>query len=110
MIEIVLDFNLIFYFIYTICGIGLLFAPNYYVDYLVKVIAVWLILYGISYWSYCINELITSDQKDSVKRKIRLPLPVFIAAIVPDIVLNNINKFFELRSPDAKINQTKIIG
>ena len=102
--------NLIFYFIYTICGIGLLFAPNYYVDYLVKVIAVWLILYGISYWSYCINELITSDQKDSVKRKIRLPLPVFIAAIVPDIVLNNINKFFELRSPDAKINQTKIIG
>lgn len=90
---------------YGLAGLGVLLSPDLHIDDLVKIISVWLIIYGLSYWSFCLIGVVPQSQRNSLKRKIRLPLPVFIAALLPDIARQNINKLIEINPEEIESRQ-----
>lgn len=74
-------------------GVFLLFAPYLRINEVLNIIAGYFILYGITYVRDGIHELIPNQQKNKMKRKIRITLPVFISAIIPKSVLDEVNKY-----------------
>ena len=94
--------NLILALLYGLASLAVLISPDLHIDDLVKLISVWLIIYGLSYWSFCLIEVVPQAQRNSIKRKIRLPLPVFIAMLLPDIARQNINKLVEVNPDEIK--------
>lgn len=98
--------NLISAILYGLASAAVLLSPDLRIDDLVKLISVWLIVYGLSYWSFCLAGVVPQKQRNSLKRKLRLPLPVFIAALLPDIARRNINKLVEINPKEIKTRQS----
>lgn len=79
----------VFYFGF---GFLLLFSPYFYVSVVLNIIAIYFILYGITYYSDCLREMIPENKQNVLKRKIRITLPVFIEFLIPKFVLDEVNK------------------
>lgn len=86
--------------IYVSVGLLIFISPARYTDQIMQWIAIWVIIYGVFYLIYGLSELVGDKQKDSLKKKIRLPLPVLVAAIIPELVLKRINKAVEVAPTD----------
>ncbi len=97
--------NLISAILYGAASLGVLLSPNLHINDLVRLISIWLIIYGISYWSFCLARVVPQKQHDAIKRKVRLPLPVFIAALLPDMARQSINKLVETNPEEVESRQ-----
>lgn len=76
-------------------GLGgfLLFSPYLHVNVVLNIIAVYFILYGLTYCNDGLKEVIPVQQQDKLKRKIRITLPVFVEFLIPKFVLDEMNEF-----------------
>lgn len=72
-------------------GISILLSPIINSDFTIILIAIYGFLLGTMYIRDGIMVVIPRKKKDEFKRKIRITLPVFLAALVPNSMLNYIN-------------------
>lgn len=77
--------------IYFIIAIPIIFSPLANLNKVLIIISVYIILLGINYIFDFITFLIPKRVKNKMKRKVRISLPVFIEALIPYTVLNEIN-------------------
>lgn len=69
--------------------------PLVHLDDLLFVIGGYLIMYGIGNLRDALYEEMKVETKNRLRRKVRLPLPVLFAAIIPHRMLTYINRYFE---------------
>jgi len=76
---------------YLLISIPIIFSPLKYLNVVLVIIGIYTILLGTNYIIDFISFLIPKKIKNKLKRSIRISLPVFIEAIIPYTVLNEIN-------------------
>ncbi|NBK96852.1 MAG: DUF308 domain-containing protein [Erysipelotrichia bacterium] len=85
--------ELFVFLFYLAFAIFLGFIPYLHINVIMNVIATYFILYGIFYYKDLIVEMTPMKQKDHIKRHIRISLPVFLQALLPKFVLDEVNEF-----------------
>ncbi|MEG0276926.1 MAG: DUF308 domain-containing protein [Coprobacillus sp.] len=75
-----------------IVGVSFLLSPIVHARQMTYIVAIYMIYIGIRYMGKSIRELLSEDRKDSLKRHIRVSLPVFLEALAPRLVLEYINE------------------
>lgn len=82
-------------FIYFILFSIMFLEPLVHLDFLLQVIGIYMIGYGLINIKDALLEEMNISTKNRIKRKVRLPLPIIFAAIIPHRVLSFINHYFE---------------
>ena len=69
---------------------------------------IYLILYSLTLFEDFLSELLPQEQKNHLKRRIRIPLPVFLTAFLPAKMLQRINQYLSA-SPEgvSELHQEK---
>lgn len=88
-------FSLLFATIYLSFGVFLLFSPYLRMDVVLTMIGWYFIVYGLHSFVDMIRTLLTSEYKDDVRRRVRITLPVFVEALIPRFVLNEVNAMLQ---------------
>lgn len=85
-------FFFVFAFVYLYFGLYLLFHPNFDSDYLLQYFGFYFIALG---FRYIVDGFVGINpiRKYEWKRKIRITLPAFVCAFMPDWALNSINHY-----------------
>ena len=65
------------------------------IDTALWVFGIYLIFYGLMVLVDGIDAMITPERKSRIKRRVRITLPIFIAALIPLRVQNKINEYFK---------------
>ena len=92
-------FNFVFTLIYILFGFYLLLNPNFHTDLLMQAFGIYFMILGLRYLGdgyVGINPL----TKYKWKRKVRITLPAFLCALVPDAALASINRYLEEGKPE----------
>lgn len=77
-------------------GLSLIFKPLKQIEDLTTVIGIYFIFYGIFMILDFFEELMKWDEvATKIRRRARIPVPLFIAAFIPKKVLSGVNKYFE---------------
>lgn len=92
-------FDFVYSIIYLFFGFYLLLNPNFRTNLLMQAFGIYFLILGSRYIldGY---EGVNPVSKYKWKRKIRITLPTFVCAIVPDIALIRINRFLENGKPE----------
>lgn len=90
-------FMALFYFM---LGCSLFITPTTHADTIMLMIGIYLILYGLKDIKDVIIDLLGIDTKNKLKRKVHIPLPDVLAAMVPHQVLMSINRYLEENTED----------
>ena len=77
--------------IYLVVSIPIIFSPLKNLNKVLTIIGIYTILLGVNYIIDFITFIIPKRVKNKIRRNIRISLPVFIEAIIPYTVLNEIN-------------------
>lgn len=85
--------ELVLFFLYLSVGIPLLFSPLKKVEVMLNIIGIYFIILGINYLMDYITTKMSDKFKNKIRRRIKITLPVFLEAIIPYQVLNEINDF-----------------
>ncbi len=75
----------------------LIFFPMFRTKVTYIIVGIYFILLAITYFLDVFDILVPVKNKNKIKKRIRIVLPVFIAAFVPRRVLKQINKMFEIK-------------
>lgn len=94
--------EIILFLIYFIIGISILISPLKNILTMLTIMGVYFILLGISHIFDFLNTILPNKTKKKLKRKIRITLPVWLEAIIPYKVLNEINYY--IQEEDTKDN------
>ena len=92
--------SFILMFFYLVIGGLLIFSPYLYTGFVMSLISIYFILYSLTLLGDIANQLTPATQKDKLKRRIRITLPVVIDAIMPRIVLDDVNSFLKVDSEE----------
>ncbi|MEG0365280.1 MAG: DUF308 domain-containing protein [Coprobacillus sp.] len=76
----------------VIVGVTFLLSPTVHAQQMTYIVAIYMMYVGIRYMGKSIRELLSEDRRDSLKRRIRVSLPVFFEALMPRLVLEYINE------------------
>lgn len=87
-------------------GISIFISPSLNTDVTARIIGIYACLLGIMYFKDGIFMVIPRHKKDILKRKIRISLPILIAALVPKTMMEYINEKLEVEN-DEKIKDEK---
>ena len=98
---------LVKFIIYFIFSILLILHPESNDKYAQIVIGIYLIIYGISALNDFIIETIPKEKTDSFKKLIKIPLPLFITAFIPQRLINLINELIEVEPKQDKLSVKK---
>lgn len=91
-------------------GIIVLVSPSVNGDQVIQIIAIYSILLGIRYINDAILMFVPEKQKDDLKRKFRINLPIFVTAIFPKLMMDFVNDKvavklpMEIKNKDQEIN------
>lgn len=85
--------EMVAFFCYFAFAVFLGFIPYLHINVIMNVIAGYFIMFGFFYYKDLVIEIMPVNQKDDLKRHIRISLPVFLQAILPKFVLDNVNEF-----------------
>lgn len=91
--------NSIFTFIYIFFGFYLLLNPAFHTDLLMRAFGIYFVILGFRYLGDG-YEGINPLTKYKWKRKVRITLPAFLCALVPDAALTSINRYLEDGKPE----------
>ena len=91
--------NSIFTFIYIFFGFYLLLNPGFHTDLLMRAFGIYFVILGFRYLGDG-YEGINPLTKYKWKRKVRITLPAFLCALVPDAALTSINRYLEDGKPE----------
>lgn len=84
--------ELIIFVFYLFFGLSCIFFPLVRLDIILTIIGIYFIMLGSTYILDFINQIIPSKQKNKIKRKIRIKLPVFLSVLIPyNVMKTNIN-------------------
>lgn len=86
---------------YLIIGGLLLFSPSLYTGFVMKLIALYFIFYSFTLLGDAASEFTPPAQKEKLKRRIRFTLPSVVEALIPRIVLQDVNHFLQV-SPETE--------
>jgi uncharacterized membrane protein HdeD (DUF308 family) len=75
----------------------LIFFPIFRIKITYIIVGIYFIFLSFTYFLDVIELLIPAKDKNKIKKRIRIVLPVFIAAFIPRKVLRDINKMFVIR-------------
>lgn len=78
-------------FVYLIVSIPIIFSPLKNLNKVLIVVGIYIILLGINFIMDFISFLIPKRVKNKLKRRIRITLPAIVEAVIPYVVLNEIN-------------------
>ena len=78
---------------YLLFALFLGLLPYIHIGIIMNVIAVYFIIYGSFYYKDFLSELLPNTRKDKIKRHIRISLPIFLQALLPKFVLDEVNDF-----------------
>lgn len=78
---------------YLAFAIFLGFIPYLHINVIMNVIAAYFIMFGFFYYKDLVLDVIPVKRKDELKRHFRISLPVFMQAILPKFVLDEVNEF-----------------
>lgn len=90
---LILEFILSVFFIAL--GIFFLFSPYLHVNIIMDVVSIYFILFGMTYIKDGIKEIIPVTHKNKLKRKVRIMLPAIFSALIPRIVLEEVNAYLK---------------
>lgn len=77
-------------------GLLLIFQPNMHLDTVGLISGIYLIIYSVGLVIDGLSELLLFGKVGaSLKRRVRIPLPLFLAALLPGKVIDEFNKYFE---------------
>lgn len=88
---------------YLVISIPIIFSPLKYLNVILMFIGIYIILLGVNYIFDFISSLIPVKIKNKIKRNIRISLPTFIEAIIPYVVLREINYLLDKENYDKPI-------
>ena len=86
-------FSLITSIIYFIIGIPLLFGPLKNISRMLIIVGVYILLLGFNFLISFVSNIIPLNIKNKLRRKVRITLPSFLAAVIPYQVLKEINNY-----------------
>ncbi len=93
---------LFFSLIFLLFAIPFLFYPLKRLDFFIMIIGFYCILLGINRVYEFVVDLISDKYKIIIKKKIRISLPVFLEAFLPQRALKVINKYIEYLTSEEK--------
>lgn len=104
--------NLFLSIFFIVNGVLLMFSPFLRIEEVMTIIAIYFILYGLTYLRDGMGEMVPNHHRNRIKRKIRISLPVFLGALIPRSVLTEVNKYLEpsdtpLTSATPRFEQSK---
>ena len=88
--------------IYLVLGILCILAPLKYLEIILIIIGIYLLLLGLTFIYDFIVGVIPFKLKNKIKRRTRISLPVVIEAIIPYVVLNEINYLIDKENIDKE--------
>ena len=91
--------NFVFSFVYIFFGFYLLLNPDFHTDLLMRAFGIYFMILGTRYLGDG-YEGINPLTKYKWKRKVRITLPAFLCAFVPDAALTSINRYLEDGKPE----------
>lgn len=83
-------------FIYIFC-FYLLLNPDFHTDLLMRAFGIYFMILGMRYFGMIRESTLT---KYKWKRKVRITLPAFLCAFVPDAALTSVNRYLEDGKPE----------
>jgi len=86
-------FSLIPALFYLIFAAVLLFSPKYHIHTVLVCIAIYCILLGITYILDFLGSVFPVKVPKGLRRRLRITLPIFLAAFIPHTVLTKLNSF-----------------
>lgn len=87
-------------FIYLFISIPIIFSPLKNLNIVLIIIGIYIILLGFNYIVDFINFIIPKKVKNKLKRRLRITLPSIVEAIIPYVVLNEINYLIDKENYD----------
>lgn len=87
---------------WIIVGITFLFSPSVHAREMTVIFAVYTFYLGIKSIGKAIRELLSEDHMNSLKRHIRVSLPVFMVALMPRIVIEYVNGHLEIEEENIE--------
>lgn len=84
--------ELIVFIFYLVFGIFCVSMPSSHLKTILFIIGLYFILLGSTYISDFVTQMIPSKQKDNIKRKFKITLPIFLSVLIPHETLKQINK------------------
>ena len=80
-----------------VVGITFILSPGIHAIEMTYIFAVYTIYLGMKYIGRAIRELLSEDRKNTLKRRIRVSMPNFIAALLPRLFIEYINEQLEVK-------------
>lgn len=91
-------------------GVVVLLSPSVSGDQVIQIIAIYSILLGIRYINDAVLMFVPEKQKDDLKRKFRINLPIFVTAIFPKLMMDYVNDMVAVKLPMEVKNTDKEIN
>lgn len=98
--------NLILSLLFLSAGITLMFSPLMHLNIVLVIIGLYTILLSINYLYDYFRDL-NKSERGNLKRKIRIPLPILLEALVPYTFLTFINKHLNNDQEEIKLKDIK---
>lgn len=90
---------------FLIISFTFLFYPIEKLNLFLMIIGIYFVILGIGRIYEFIIDILSDKFKIKLKRKLKMTLPLFLEIFIPKIVLNKINKYFDLIITDDKNNE-----
>lgn len=95
------------FIMYLTIALLLILNPETNIKYAQIIVGIYLLIYGISSLNDFIIETVPKEKTDAFKKLIKIPIPLFIAAFIPQRLINLINELLETNNTTDKLSISK---
>ena len=81
-------------------GMTFILSPSVHAREMTYIFGVYMIYIGIKYMGRAVKELLSENRKNSLKRRIRVSLPIFMVAFMPRILIEFVNEKLFVKDED----------
>lgn len=85
-----------------VVGISFILSPSVHTKEMTYIFVLYTLYLGIKYMFASMKELLSENRKNSLKRRIRVSLPIFMVAFMPRVMIEYINEKLEVEDEIMK--------
>ena len=85
-----------------VVGISFILSPSVHAKEMTYIFVLYTLYLGIKYMFASMKELLSENRKNSLKRRIRVSLPIFMVAFMPRVMIEYINEKLEVEDEIMK--------
>ena len=85
-----------------VVGISFILSPSVHAKEMTYIFILYTLYLGIKYMLSSMKELLSENRKNSLKRRIRVSLPIFMVAFMPRVMIEYINEKLEVEDEIMK--------